>query len=122
MAAHQIILLIIVGLSAGLLGGTLGVGGGIIVIPALVFLFGFSQHTAQGTTLAFMLPPVTFLATWNYWRNGHVNWRYALILSLTFLIGAFIGSKLAMEIPDKVLKKMFGFLLLFFALKMIFAK
>ncbi len=122
MAAHQIILLIVVGLTAGLLGGTLGVGGGVIVIPALVFLFGFSQHDAQGTTLAFMLPPVTILATWNYWKNGNVNWRYALILSLTFLIGAFIGSKLAVEIPDKVLKKMFGLLLLFFALKMIFSK
>lgn len=122
MAAHQIILLIVVGLTAGLLGGTLGVGGGVIVIPALVFLFGFSQHDAQGTTLAFMLPPVTLLATWNYWKNGNVNWRYALVLSLTFFIGAFIGSKLAVQIPDKVLKKMFGVLLLFFAIKMIFSK
>lgn len=122
MAVHQIILLVVLGLSAGLLGGTLGVGGGVIVIPALIFLFGFSQHDAQGTTLAFMLPPVTILATWNYWKNGNVNWRFALILSVTFLIGAFIGSKIAVELPDKVLKKMFGLLLLFFALKMIFSK
>ncbi|PTN08724.1 sulfite exporter TauE/SafE family protein [Mangrovibacterium marinum] len=122
MAAQQLIFLIILGLTAGLLGGTLGVGGGLIVVPALVFLFGFSQHDAQGTALAFMLPPVTFLATWNYWKNGNVHWRYALVLSVTFLLGAFIGSKLAIEIPDRILKKMFGFLLLFFALKMIFSK
>ncbi len=122
MTLLQLLLLILVGLAAGLLGGTLGVGGGIIVIPALVFLFGFSQHTAQGTTLAFMLPPVTFLATWNYWKHGQVKWQYALILSLTFLIGAYVGSNFVMEIPDKVLKKVIGILLLFVAIKMIFSK
>lgn len=122
MTLLQLFLLILVGLAAGLLGGTLGVGGGIIVIPALVFLFGFSQHAAQGTTLAFMLPPVTILATWNYWKNGQVKWQYALILSVTFLIGAYIGSSYVMNIPDKVLKKFFGILLLFMALKMIFSK
>ena len=122
MTVAQITLIILVGLSAGLLGGTLGVGGGIVVIPALIFLFGFSQHAAQGTTLAFMLPPVTILATWNYWKNGHVDWRYALILSVTFLIGAYLGSMLVENIPDKVLKKLFGVLLLFMAIKMIFSK
>lgn len=122
MTAAQIILIVLVGLSAGLLGGTLGVGGGIVVIPALIFLFGFNQHAAQGTTLAFMLPPVTILATWNYWKNGHVEWRYALILSLTFLIGAYLGSIFVENIPDKILKKFFGVLLLFMAMKMIFSK
>ena len=122
MAISQIMLIIVVGLAAGLLGGTFGVGGGIIVIPALIFLFGFSQHQAQGTTLAFMLPPVTVLATWNYWRNGYVNWRYALILSAAFLIGAFLGSILAEHLPDKILKRIFGILLLFMAIKMIFSK
>lgn len=122
MTASQIILLVLVGLSAGLLGGTLGVGGGIVVIPALVFLFGFNQHAAQGTTLAFMLPPVTILATWNYWKNGHVDWRYSLILSVTFLIGAYLGSIFVQYIPDRILKKVFGFLLLFMAVKMIFSK
>ena len=122
MSVAQILLIILVGLCAGLLGGTLGVGGGIIVIPALVFLFGFSQHQAQGTTLAFMLPPVTILATWNYWKNGNVNWKYALILSATFLIGAFLGSILAEHLPDKILKRIFGVLLLFMAIKMIFSK
>lgn len=122
MPIYTVLLLIAVGLAAGILGGTLGVGGGIIVIPALVFLFGFSQHDAQGTTLAFMLPPVTLLATWNYWKNGNVDWRFALILSATFMVGAFLGSKLAIELPDKILKKIFGILLLFVAIKMIFSK
>ncbi|WP_163718189.1 sulfite exporter TauE/SafE family protein [Mangrovibacterium lignilyticum] len=122
MTIIQILLLIMVGLAAGLLGGTLGVGGGIVVIPALIFLFGLSQHTAQGTTLAFMLPPVTFLATWTYWKNGNVNWRYALILSVTFLVGAYLGSIWAAHIPDKILRKAFGVLLLFIALKIIFSK
>jgi len=122
MTVSQIIMLVLVGLSAGLLGGTLGVGGGIIVIPALVFLFGFNQHDAQGTSLAFMLPPITILATWNYWKQGHVKWQYALTLSLTFLIGAYLGSILAVDIPDKILKKFFGVLLLFLAIKMIFSK
>ncbi|WP_372776271.1 sulfite exporter TauE/SafE family protein [Mangrovibacterium sp.] len=122
MTAIQITLLIIVGLAAGLMGGTLGVGGGIVVIPTLIFIFGFSQHMAQGTSLAFMLPPVTILATWNYWKNGAVNWRYALILSVTFLVGAYLGSILAVHIPDRILKKVFGVLLLFMAFKMIFSK
>lgn len=122
MTASQLIILIIVGLLAGLLGGTLGVGGAIIVIPALVLVFGFAQHEAQGTALAFMLPPVTLLATLNYWKEGYVNWKFALILSLTFFIGAYLGSMLSFQLPVKVLKKVFGIFIIIVALKMIFSK
>jgi uncharacterized membrane protein YfcA len=111
-----------VGLLSGLLAGFFGVGGAIIVIPALIFILGLSQHEAQGTSLAFMLPPVGILATWNYWKAGHVNWKFALVLALTFVVGAYIGSHYSVNISDKILRKMFGVLLIFVAAKLIFSK
>jgi hypothetical protein len=122
MGIFQLIILIVVGILAGVLAGTFGIGGAIIVIPALVFILGLSQHEAQGTSLAFMLPPVGILATWNYWKAGHVNWKIALILSLTFLIGAYLGSNISINISDRMLRKLFGGLLILVALKMIFSK
>ena len=100
MSLLHLIILIIVGLLSGVLAGFFGVGGAIIVIPALIFILGLSQHEAQGTSLAFMLPPVGILATWNYWKAGHVNWKFALVLSLTFVVGAYIGSHFSVNISD----------------------
>jgi uncharacterized membrane protein YfcA len=122
MSTLHLIILVIVGIMSGLLAGVFGVGGAIIVIPALVFILGLSQHEAQGTSLAFMLPPVGILATWNYWKAGHVNWKIALILSLTFIIGAYLGSHLSINISDKTLRRLFGGLMLLIAFKMIFSK
>jgi hypothetical protein len=122
MSLYQIIILIIIGLLSGLLAGVFGIGGAIIVIPALVFILGLTQHQAQGTSLAFMLPPVGILATWNYWKAGHVNWKFALILSLTFVVGAYLGSQFSIQISDKMLRRVFGFLLLVVAVKIIFSK
>ena len=122
MTTVQLIILIIVGILSGLLAGAFGVGGAIIVIPALVFILGLSQHEAQGTSLAFMIPPVGILATWNYWKAGHVNWKIALILSITFFIGAYFGSNISLNISDRMLRKLFGGLLILIALKMIFSK
>lgn len=122
MGIMQLIILIIVGIVAGLLSGAFGIGGAIIVIPALIFILGLSQHEAQGTSLAFMIPPVGILATWNYWKSGHVNWKIALILSLTFFIGAYFGSNISLNISDRMLRKLFGGLLILIALKMIFSK
>ncbi|MBA4408069.1 MAG: sulfite exporter TauE/SafE family protein [Bacteroidota bacterium] len=122
MSVTQIILLVIIGLIAGIFSGSLGVGGAIIVIPALVFFLGLSQHQAQGTSLAFMIPPVTLLAVINYWKQGYVNWKYALILAFMFFIGAYIGSVISVNIPEKILKKLFGALLLFVAMKMMLSK
>lgn len=122
MTVYQLIILIIIGLLSGLLAGIFGVGGAIIVIPALVFILGLTQHQAQGTSLAFMLPPVGILATWNYWKAGYVNWKFALVLSLTFVVGAYLGSRFSVNISDKMLRKIFGILMIAMALKMIFSK
>jgi len=122
MTVTQLIILILIGLMAGLLGGTLGVGGGIIVVPALLLIFGFTQHLAQGTALAFMLPPVTLLAVLNYSKQGYVNWKFAIILSLMFFLGAYLGSRISFALPDSVLRKIFGIFMIIVALKMIFSK
>ena len=122
MGITHLLILIVIGILSGLLAGVFGVGGAIIVIPALVFLIGMSQHEAQGTSLAFMLPPVGILATWNYWKSGYVNWKVALVLSLTFIVGAYLGSHFSINIPDKMLRKFFGILLFVMARKMIFSK
>lgn len=122
MSVANLIILIIVGILSGLLSGMFGVGGAIIVIPALVFILGLSQHEAQGTSLAFMLPPVGILATWNYWKEGHVNWKIALVLSLTFVVGAYLGSHFSVNISDRMLRRLFAVLLVFIALKMFFSK
>lgn len=119
---YQLILLLLLGLLAGILSGALGVGGAIIVIPSLVFFLGLSQHEAQGTSLAFMIPPIGILAAMNYWKAGQVNWRFAIVLSIAFVIGAYFSSKYAVNLPAKPLKKGFGIFLLVVALKMIFGK
>ncbi|NOY95015.1 MAG: sulfite exporter TauE/SafE family protein [Chlorobi bacterium] len=122
MSTSQLIILIIVGLASGLLSGVLGVGGGIIVIPALVFILGFSQHQAQGTSLAFMVMPVGILAVWKYWKGGYVDWNFAFVLAFTFFVGAYFGSMLSVNIPDRILKKIFGILMFVVSIKMIFSK
>lgn len=122
MTIEQLIILICIGLLSGMLAGMLGVGGAIIVIPALVFFLGLSQHQAQGTSLAFMVPPIGILAALNYWKAGYVNWKFALVLSLTFVVGAWLGSVYSVQVPQQILRKVFGLLLLGVAIKMIFSK
>ncbi len=122
MSIANLIILIVIGILSGILAGVFGIGGAVLVIPALVFILGLSQHDAQGTSLAFMLPPVGILATWNYWKAGHVNWKIALVLSLTFVVGAYFGSQLSINISDKMLRRVFGVLMLAIAIKMIFSK
>ncbi|HEY3373319.1 MAG TPA: sulfite exporter TauE/SafE family protein [Prolixibacteraceae bacterium] len=94
----------------------------IIVITALIFFLGFSQHQAQGTSPAFMIPPVTLMATIHYLKNGCVNWKFALILALAFFIGGYFGSKNSISLPDRALRMAFGGLLLVVAEKLIFWK
>jgi uncharacterized membrane protein YfcA len=122
MGVQQIILIIIIGILAGFVGGSLGIGGGIIIVPALLFIMGFSQHEAQGTYLAVLLFPVGLLGVINYYKNGYVHFKYAVILIGAFLLGSYLGSLLAVNLPDKLLTKIFGIFMLLVSIKMIFGK
>jgi uncharacterized membrane protein YfcA len=121
-AIMNIILYLLLGLVAGTFSGLIGIGGAIIIIPALVLLFGLSQHTAQGTTLALMVPPIGLLAAWVYYRQGFVDLKIAGLICLGFFVGGLIGAKFATEIPDQTLRKVFGVVLLLASLKMILSK
>ncbi len=120
MSTFTIIMLLIVGLAAGTMAGLVGVGGGVIIIPALVYFLGFSQKEAQGTSLGILLLPVGILAALNYYKQGFIDVKVVLIISLAFIIGGFFGSKLALSISQETLRKVFGTLLLVLAIKMLF--
>jgi uncharacterized membrane protein YfcA len=116
------LLFVLLGLVAGVFGGMMGLGGGIIIIPCLVYLFGFTQHQAQGTSLVVMLPPITLLAAWQYYSKGHVKLDMAGFICLGFLIGGLIGANFVQGVSDPMLKRIFGGVLLFVSLRMIFSK
>lgn len=118
----NILLFLLLGLVAGVASGLIGIGGATIIIPALVFLFGMSQHMAQGTTLAMMVPPIGLLAAWMYYQKGYVDLKIAGLMCIGFFIGGLLGAKLAVGIPAHILKKMFGIFLLIISLRMIFFK
>lgn len=122
MTVSTLILLIAIGIVTGVMAGMLGIGGAIIMVPSLVFIMGFSQQMAQGTSLAVMLPPIGIIATYNYWKAGYMNLKFAIILAICFIIGSYFGSKIAITLPESVLKKIFGILLLLVAVKMLFSK
>ncbi|WP_337867023.1 sulfite exporter TauE/SafE family protein [Ignavibacterium sp.] len=119
---QYIIILILTGLIAGVMSGFLGIGGGIIVIPALVYLLDFSQKQAQGTSLAMLLPPIGLLAAYNYYKAGLVEVKAAIILIIAFIVGSYFSSLIAVNLPENILKKVFGVLLLFYAFKLFFEK
>jgi uncharacterized membrane protein YfcA len=120
MSINTIIILAIIGLLAGFISGGLGVGGGIIIVPALVFILGFTQHEAQGISLGIMLAPIGLIAFLNYHKEGYTNLRYSLLILAAFFIGSYLGSKLALQIPAASLKKIFGGLVLIAGIRMIF--
>lgn len=122
MSVSTIIILLIIGLITGVMAGMLGIGGGLVVIPALVMVMGMSQQSAQGTSLAMMLPPIGILAAYNYYKAGHVDIKFALLLAFAFIIGSYFGSGIAVKLPQEVLKKIFGAFLLLVAVKMLFWK
>jgi uncharacterized membrane protein YfcA len=122
MGLQEIVIIAIIGLLAGFVGGSLGVGGGIIIVPALVFLMGFTQHEAQGTYLAVLLFPIGILGVINYYKGGYVEFKYALILIIAFLAGSYLGSLMAVRLPDDVLRKIFGIFMLLVSIKMIAGK
>jgi uncharacterized protein len=122
MSTSMLLLLIGIGILTGFMAGMLGIGGAIVMIPALVLLLGFTQHEAQGTSLAVMLPPIGIIAAYNYYKTGVVNFKFALILAVAFLFGSYFGSKLAISMTQTLLKKVFGVLLLIVAARMLLTK
>ena len=120
MSAITILLLIVIGLAAGILSGLVGVGGGIIIVPALVYFLSFSQKSAQGTSLGILLLPVGILAVSQYYQKGFIDIKVVLIVSVGFLLGGLLGSKIAVTLPVATIKKAFAILLLLTALKMLF--
>lgn len=119
MSIQTILLLTLIGLAAGMLSGMVGIGGGVVIVPALVFLLGLSQHQAQGTSLFILSLPVLLLAVMNYWRTGNVNWRFGLVIASTFVIGAFLGSKLTLRLPEAWVKLIFGLLMAYVSFQLI---
>lgn len=119
MDLQLILMLVLIGLAAGILSGLVGVGGGIIIVPALVFFMHFSQQQAQGTSLGLLLLPVGFLAVWKYYQQGYVDIRTVLVMSVGFIVGGWLGSKLALSISQDILKKIFGIFLFYIAFRML---
>ena len=122
MSVSTFIILIIVGLLAGVLSGLVGVGGGILMIPLLIIFLGLTQHEAQGTALFAMLPPIGVLAAINYYKEGFVKWEYAIVIAFTFVIGGYLGSKLSLSLPLQMVRRIFGVILLLGAIKLISSK
>lgn len=119
MNMETIILLIVVGLAAGILSGMVGVGGGIIVVPALIFFLGFSQHEAQGTSLGLLLLPVGILAVINYYNKGFIDIKVVFIMSIAFVLGGWLGSRISLSLPQETVKKIFAVVLLYTAARML---
>jgi uncharacterized protein len=119
---YEIIILLIIGLAAGIMSGVLGIGGGLIIIPMLVGFLGYSQKEAQGTSLGLLLLPIGILAVMNYYQAGLINLKAVGIMVITFVIGSYVSSKLAISLPDTILKKVFAVFLLFYAIKLFIGK
>lgn len=118
----QIFAYVLTGLAAGAASGFFGIGGGIILVPIMVLIFGLTQHQAQGTTLALMVPPIGLLAALKYYYAGNVNLKMAIFICLGFAAGGYIGAVFANNIPAAALKRFFGYLLFFISLKFMFGK
>ena len=122
MTVQQILILLITGLLAGFVSGSMGVGGAIIIVPFLVFFLGLTQHQAQGTSLMVLVFPVGIFAVMNYAKSGYVNFKFAAFLIVAFLLGSYFGSMLAVNVPAKVLQKIFAVLLLVLGVKILIGK
>lgn len=117
----SVLLLVLIGLVAGSLGGMIGLGGGIILIPALILIMKLDQQTAQGTSIAVMLPPIGLFAVYNYYKAGYVNTKYAMIIAAAFMVGGYFGSLLALKLSPEIMRKVFSVVLVVIAIKMFFS-
>ncbi len=122
MTPQTIIILLLVGLVAGMLSSMVGIGGGVVIVPSLVLILGMSQKLAQGTSLAMMLPPIGVLAVMNYYKQGFVDFKIGALLCLTFVIGSYFGSKLVLGLDTALVKKIFAVFLMIIAVKYFFDK
>jgi uncharacterized membrane protein YfcA len=120
MSVQTIVLLIIVGLLAGMLSGLVGLGGGVIIVPALVYILGFSQHQATGTSLGILLLPAGIFAVMNYYKKGYIDVKVVLLIFTGFLVGGYLGSKISLDLPEGTLKKVFAVVLILIAGKVLF--
>jgi uncharacterized membrane protein YfcA len=121
LTTSLVITLIVIGLMAGMLSGFVGVGGGLIIVPALIWLLNFNQFQAQGTSLAVLLLPVGILAVMNYYKAGHVDMPVALVIGAAFIAGAFAGSRLALKLPEDQVKFVFGLMMLYGAVRILWS-
>lgn len=119
---NSIYILLLVGLLAGVLSGLVGIGGGIIIVPVLVYFLHYSQQQAQGTTLFMFLLPIGIFGVYNYYKAGYVEFKTALIIASTFMIGSYFGSKMAITLDQKTVKQIFGVIIVLLGVKMIFWK
>lgn len=119
---NEILILLVIGLAAGFLSGMVGIGGGVIIVPALIYFLGFTQHSAQGTTLFMFLFPIGILGVINYYKAGYVDWRAAAFICVTFIAGSYFGSKLAVSIDQMAVKRIFGALIVIIGVRMLLGK
>jgi len=120
MTVQTILILVLVGIVAGMLSGLVGIGGGIVIVPALVFFLGFSQKMAQGTSLGILLLPIGILAVLQFYKAGYVDLKTVWLVALGFLAGSYFGSKIALSLPQDTVKKIFAIFLILIACKMLF--
>lgn len=124
MTIQTILSLVLIGILAGVMSGFVGIGGGVIIVPALVYVMGLTQHEAQGTSLLLMLPPIGILAVMNYYKEGEVSQLhigYGIIIAIAFVIGGYFGSKISLQLNKSKVQLIFGLLLLFVAIKYIYS-
>ncbi len=116
----QPLFFILIGLGAGALSGMFGIGGGVLIVPALMYGMGFSQKTATGTSLAILLPPIGMAAVMQYYRSGHVDFRAGLLIAASMFLGGWLGAKFALQLDPKMLKSLFGVFLLLLGAYLLF--
>ena len=116
---QTLLILVLIGITAGILSGFIGIGGGIIIVPGLIYLLGFTQIQAQGTSLALMLPPIGILAFMHYYKAGNVDLKVASVVAVTFVVGGFFGAKLAHKLDQNIVKIIFGAIMLLISIKLI---
>jgi uncharacterized protein len=122
MSANTIMILLVVGLLAGFVSGLIGIGGGIIMVPMLVYFLAFDQKTAQGTTLMMFILPISIFGVYTYYKAGHVDIKTALVMGLTFMIGSYLGSKTAITLDTKVVRQIFAAAIILIGIRMLWSK